>query len=422
MNKIISNKAYDDAELLRTQFESNTPFKHICVDGFLDDSVCNGLISEFPSFSDDRAINEFGEHGAKDVNWQLQEIGPHYKAVYESLENGEFTRWLSSVTGIEDLVWGGENTYGGGTHENLHDAELDIHLDFNFDDRNQYHRRINVLLYLNPEWQEDWGGSLELHKDPRVPATNYVKAFPPLANRAVIHETNDHSWHGFKRIKLPEDKQHLSRKSLALYFYTKDRPQEEIRGNHTTHYIHWPLPETFKVGEVITTDMHQDVHRLVSKRDSFINFFHDKEVEQAATIKHLNNRFNDLLDRATPPLLGYVTRQVGKQIGFFEDGWIASRFSMGFVAQRTIKKAKLKLAVPDNHRGDYKIEGRVGDASFDVKKSNFSGTIEIDCKVKIEKGSDFKVIIKTQSDMANQTGGDQRDIAILLQQIEFEHA
>jgi hypothetical protein len=422
MNSIISQNSFDNADLLKTQFQNNTPFKHICVDNFLEDSVCQGLISEFPTFTDSRAVNEFGEYGSKDVNWELQAIGPHYKAVHDSLVSGEFTRWLSSVTGIEDLVWGGENTYGGGTHENLNDAELDIHLDFNFDDRNQYHRRINVLIYLNPEWDADWGGSLELHKDPRIPATNEVKAFPPIANRAVIHETNDHSWHGFRRIRLPEGKQHLSRRSLALYFYTKDRPQEEIRGNHTTHYIHWPLPDSFQVGAEVTREMHQDIHRLVSKRDGFINFFHDKEVEQAATIKHLGHRFNELLDRATPPLMGYVTRQVGKQIGFFEDGWIAPRFSMGFIAQRPVKKARLRLAVPENHRGDYVIEGRVGETPFEVRKTNFSGGIDIECKAKIKKGDDFKIVIKTRSEMANPTGGDQRDIAILLQQIEFDHA
>lgn len=422
MNSIISKKSYDDADLLRSQFESNTPFKHICVDDFLEERCAQGVINEFPSFSNERAVNEFGEYGSKDVNWQLQKIGPHFKAVYESLANGEFTSWLSSVTGIEDLVWGGENTYGGGTHENLNDAELDIHLDFNIDDRNQYHRRINVLIYLNPEWEEQWGGSLELHKDPRVPATNYVKKFPPIANRAVIHETNDHSWHGFRRIKLPEGKKHLSRKSLALYFYTKDRPQEEIRGNHTTHYIHWPLPDEFKVGSEISQELYQEVHRLISKRDSFINFFHDKEVEQASTIKHLTHRFDTLLDRASPPVLGYVTRQTGKQIGFFEDGWIASRFSIGFTAERDIKKVKLRLAVPDKHLANYVIEGRVGETPFRVTKSNFSGEIVVECKTKIAKGADFKVIIKTKSDMDAIPGGDQRDIAILLQQIEFDHS
>ena len=47
-------------------------------------------------------------------------------------------------------------------------------------------------------------------------------------------ETNELSWHGFPRISLPAEKKHLSRKSLALYFYTKDRPSEEIKGGHAT--------------------------------------------------------------------------------------------------------------------------------------------------------------------------------------------
>lgn len=79
MNSIISQNSFDNADLLKTQFQINTPFKHICVDNFLENSVCQGLISEFPTFTVSRAVNEFGEYGSKDVNWKLQAIGPHYK-------------------------------------------------------------------------------------------------------------------------------------------------------------------------------------------------------------------------------------------------------------------------------------------------------------------------------------------------------
>ncbi|WP_440959664.1 2OG-Fe(II) oxygenase [Oceanicaulis sp. LC35] len=305
MSHVISEYSRDNADMFRLQFEQGDPFKHVCVDGFLDAALATRLVEEFPSFAKSRAVNEFGEDGNKDVNSDIQSIGPAYKAIHAALESGEITKWLTSITGIEGLVWGGDNMYGGGTHENLHNAELDIHLDFNYDDRNQYHRRLNLLVYLNPGWQEEWGGSLELHKDPREPETNYFKAFSPIFNRAIIHETSHKSWHGFQRINIPKDKGDESRKSLALYFYTKDRPQDEIRGNHTTHYVHFPLPDDFQIGATVTEDMYHKIHNLILKRDLFLKFYQNKEVEQAAVIKHLSSR---VLPFNLPPVRTYTLR------------------------------------------------------------------------------------------------------------------
>ena len=90
------------------------------------------------------------------------------------------------------------------------------------------HRRINLLIYLNREWEASWGGAIELQSDPHNPAVDSVQGFLPLFNRAVIFETSAFSWHGFPRIVLPPDKRHLSRKSFSIYLDTKERAAEEI--------------------------------------------------------------------------------------------------------------------------------------------------------------------------------------------------
>ena len=141
-----------------------------------------------------------------------------------------------------------------GTHENINGQELDCHVDFNFQLEGGFHRRANLLLYLNKEWDPNWGGAIELHSDPRQPETDQFSEFNVTFNRAVIFETNEYSWHGFRKIQLPQDRLHLSRKCLSIYLYTKERPAHEIAGPHGTFYVQRPFPERFKAGDQLPSE------------------------------------------------------------------------------------------------------------------------------------------------------------------------
>ena len=83
------------------------------------------------------------------------------------LQEAKFLGLLGEITGIPRLRYD-SNYVGGGTHENLAGQDLDPHVDFNFHPRSNLHRRLNLLLFLNNEWEPDWGGLLELHRDPRL--------------------------------------------------------------------------------------------------------------------------------------------------------------------------------------------------------------------------------------------------------------
>jgi Rps23 Pro-64 3,4-dihydroxylase Tpa1-like proline 4-hydroxylase len=229
----VSAEVLQHVDRYRDAFDHADHFKHVMIENFLEPSFAEQLLTDFPSFNPRLARNEYGDIGGKAVNTQIREISPVYQRLYAVISSKPFLEFMSRLSGIPDLLID-PKMFGGGTHDNRHGQELDPHVDFNYDESEQLHRRLNLIVYLNKEWETEWGGALEIHSNPRRPQENQIESFDPLFNRAVMFETNEYSWHGFPKIDLPADKRHLSRKSLSIYLYTKDRPAEEIAPMHAT--------------------------------------------------------------------------------------------------------------------------------------------------------------------------------------------
>lgn len=252
-------------EALAQQFANATPFRHVVIDDFLSREVADALLAEFPAFDPARARNEAGEIGNKAVVEQIRAIGPAYAALDAAIQSREFLDFVGRVTAIPDLLYD-PYYFGGGTHENRTGQDLDPHVDFNRHPVERWHRRLNLIVYLNREWQDSWGGSLELHSDPRR-ADDRISLVTPTFNRCVIFETTETSWHGFSRIAPPPSQADASRKSIALYFYTRERPPEEVADAHSTVYVDRPMPAHLHEGHVLTAEDMQALAVLVARRD-----------------------------------------------------------------------------------------------------------------------------------------------------------
>lgn len=270
------------ADDFRQHFVNAKPFRHVVMESFFTADKMAELHDQFPRFERKNALNEFGAVGGKAVVTNLKQVSPAYEAFYTYLNSRPFLDAMSALTGIPDLL-PDPALYGGGTHENVEGQELDPHVDYNYINQGKLHRRLNLLVYLNKEWEEGWGGSIELHSNPRRYVEDQVTGFLPLYNRALLFETNEYSWHGFRKIRLPPDKKHLTRKSIAIYLYTTTRPDEEVASAHSTFYVQRPLPDYIRPGHTLDKDSYQEILTLLRRRDDWIEAYQKQELQNSHT-------------------------------------------------------------------------------------------------------------------------------------------
>ena len=283
----VNPRVLSEASILADKFTQAEPFRHIVIDDFLIDDCCQRLINEFPDFDEKLAINEDGLVGAKAVREQIRVIGPAFCALDDLSKSASFMGLISAITSIPELQHD-PYYFGGGTHENRDGQSLDAHVDFNYHPVTRQHRRLNLIVYLNPDWEDCWGGSLQFHRDPYLPPSqDDIKLVTPKANRCVIFETTECSWHGFKRIRLPESKKQVSRKSFALYYYTDTRPPAETGPEHSTIYVPEHLPEWYTAGMTLEAEELHHIRNLVTSRNQHLKRLYENIIQ-------LNQQINDL--------------------------------------------------------------------------------------------------------------------------------
>lgn len=320
---LLSVEALAAVRRYHDDFVNARPFKHVVIDDFFSPEVAEGLLREFPPFDPERARNEFGRVGGKATIPYIKALGDTYARVDDLLESRSFLDWVGELTGIPSLQHDPEY-FGGGTHENLEGQELDPHVDFNRHPITGSFRRLNLIVYLNKDWSDDWGGGIEIHSNPRDPAGNEIKTYSPLFNRAVIFETNEYSWHGFRRITLPPEAKGSSRKSLSVYLYTAQPPEGQVASSHATFYVQRPIAEVIKIGDVVDKGRYRELETLVKKRDDFIALYQRLEMQHNDEVERLEGRIKQWAASTFVPIAGPVAFERATS-GFEADGWMLTK-------------------------------------------------------------------------------------------------
>jgi hypothetical protein len=216
-------------EFAKPIYQGNKPFPYITIDNFFPEELIRNVSEDFPKYSDgeDPAVegwfkSEINVQNRKIERFELK-LEPATQFLISYMQSTAFVRFLSDLTEIQGLV-PDPYLYGGGMHQTLSGGHLSIHLDYNFNDQLNMWRRVNVFVYLNEDWKEEWGGDLELWNADK---TAMEVSIAPIFNRLAIFTASEVSWHGHPdKMLCPPDR---SRKSIALYYYTAidgyDRPK-----------------------------------------------------------------------------------------------------------------------------------------------------------------------------------------------------
>ncbi len=218
---------------IRNDFQSKKPFRYTVFENFFKPDVSQAIHDSYPSIKDgrwDSTTYVDQKNKFQKISFETDSL---FHGVFQELNSTSFLQWLSDVTAIDNLI-GDDELFGGGLHQSINGAFLNVHVDYNIHPKTKYHRRLNVLVYMNKNWKEEYEGHLELWDLSDNKKVQLAK-YSPLFNRCVIFETNEVSFHGHpKPLKTPAD---VNRKSIATYYYTVDRPENEINLEHNTIYV-----------------------------------------------------------------------------------------------------------------------------------------------------------------------------------------
>lgn len=224
-------------------YSTTPPYPHALIDGFLPDLVAERLAAVFPkpddvvwlNWRERDIIHQPLKQGIGQAE-RLESVHPFVHNVIFAFNSYPMIRFLERLTGIEGLI-PDPHLSGGGLHQILPGGSLAIHADFNYLEKLKLYRRVNLLLFLNKNWREAYGGHLEMWDESM---RQRVKRILPLFNRCVIFNTSRTSYHGHPQpLDCPSE---VTRKSLAFYYYTRDSATDDSQP-HSTLWQNLPRNE-----------------------------------------------------------------------------------------------------------------------------------------------------------------------------------
>jgi len=219
---------------LKQAYQSKKPFRYLMFENFFFPDKAEIISESYPSIKEGKWDGTTYLDQKNKFQKTKFEENSLMDRIFKELNSTEFLKWLENLTEIKTPLIGDKELFGGGLHQSIRGAFLNVHVDYNIHPKTKNHRRLNVMVYMNKDWKDEYEGYLELW-DLTGDKKDLIGKYAPSFNRCVIFETNEISFHGHPiPLKAPEG---INRKSIATYYYTESRPENEVADEHNTIYV-----------------------------------------------------------------------------------------------------------------------------------------------------------------------------------------
>lgn len=251
---------------LAEKYQSNKPFPHIYFDDFLPSGVAEAAVRDFPNPDQVDWLRHRGVDQHRKLAFDhAEELPAPLRDILIFLNSRPMLNFLEKLTGIQD-IFGDPYYNGGGLHQIKPGGSLEVHADYSFHPKLKVDRRINVLVYMNKDWKEEYGGHFELWNRDLTRAEHKIL---PIFNRCAIFSTTSHSYHGHPTpLSCPPDR---TRKSIATYYFSNGRPAEDQTDAHAVAFVRragtkYPMGHRIKqVLHGLTPPLLMDTYRKLRK-------------------------------------------------------------------------------------------------------------------------------------------------------------
>ena len=214
---------------LLKQFKEAQPFSHLIMDDFFDEESAKKIADEFPDYESDawtaHYLNAIEDKKTSN-HWDKFPASIYMALSY--LCSPWWVDKLTEITGLQE-IYPDYGLHGGGMHSHRPGGYLNIHKDYSIHPKLKLERKFNIIIYMTPNWQPNWGGGLELwsHNEETGKPKELVTKVENKFNRAVLFDTTMNSWHGLPEpIRCPGN---FNRNSLAMYYLTRPSPDADPR-------------------------------------------------------------------------------------------------------------------------------------------------------------------------------------------------
>ena len=256
------NYLEQNKENLQKKFKNAEPFPHIIIDNFLNAEIAEEIEKKFTQINRDQWLNFTHYNEYKFALNDTSQMPDGISAALDLLNCDKFLKLIEEITGIDNLI-ADPQLEGGGMHLIKKNGFLNIHTDFSTHPVNHnWQRKLNLLLYLNKNWKQEYGGEIEFWNED---ITERKAKIPPVFNRCVIFKTDDKSFHGHPEpLNCPENEY---RKSLAVYYY-QNNPEASVK---STNYRSRPNDPAYKKALIAADRNLVSIYSFLKKNFKFNN-------------------------------------------------------------------------------------------------------------------------------------------------------